>query len=141
MTHTNPTVFAAGCIVVHRSADGPRLLLIHDRHGAWTFPKGHLDAGESSAQAAIREVYEETGITGTLGALVASITYPVTKKGQSQIKQVDFYLLSTEQTTVHLQAEEGIDDYRWATPAEALALVSYPQVNAVVQQALTHLSH
>ena len=139
MTNNTPTVFAAGCIVVHQSTDGPRLLLIHDRHGAWSFPKGHLDAGESSTQAAIREVYEETGITGMLGALVASITYPVTKKGQVHIKQVDFYLLTTTQTTVQLQAEEGIDAYQWVTPAEALALVTYPQVNAVLQQALTHL--
>jgi 8-oxo-dGTP diphosphatase len=139
MTNTMPTVFAAGCIVVYRDTDGPRLLLIHDRHGAWTFPKGHLDAGESSAQAAIREVYEETGITGTLGALVASITYPVTKKGQEHLKQVDFFLMATDQLTVHLQAEEGIDDYRWVTPAEAQSLISYPQVNMVVQQALAHL--
>lgn len=139
MIHPSPTVFAAGCIVVRQSATGPLLLLIHDRHGAWSFPKGHLDAGESSTQAAIREVYEETGITGMLGALVASITYPVTKKGQVHIKQVDFYLLTTTQTTVQLQAEEGIDAYQWVTPAEALALVTYPQVNAVLQQALTHL--
>ncbi len=139
MTHATPTVFAAGCIVVRQSASGPLLLLIHDRHGAWSFPKGHLDAGESSAQAAVREVYEETGITGSLGALVASITYPVTKKGRNHLKQVDFYLLFTEQTSVHLQAEEGIDAYQWVTPAEALALVTYPQVNTVLQQALTHL--
>jgi hypothetical protein len=47
--------------------------------------------------------------------------------------------MATDQLTVHLQAEEGIDDYRWVTPAEAQSLISYPQVNMVVQQALAHL--
>jgi hypothetical protein len=59
---------AAGCVIFNATPDGPRILLIFDQYGQWTFPKGHLEAGETSAAAAIREVYEETGIQGELGA-------------------------------------------------------------------------
>src|SRR5262245_60003383 len=84
---------AAGCIV-YRYDRGPLLiLLIRDRYGRWTMPQGHLQPGESAAQAAVREVFEETPGDGALGPLVARIAYTVTKKGQPSPKQVTFFLL------------------------------------------------
>ena len=54
---------AAGCVVYARDAAGAlSLLLIHDQYDCWTIPKGHLEDGESDAEAAVREVWEETGI-------------------------------------------------------------------------------
>ena len=38
-------------------------LVIRDRYGQWGLPKGHLEDGESSKQAALREVNEETGLS------------------------------------------------------------------------------
>ena len=39
------------------------LLLIRDPYGKWGLPKGHVENGESSREAALREVREETGLT------------------------------------------------------------------------------
>ena len=47
-----------GCIVVHES----RILLVRGRRGLWSTPGGHLDFGETPAQAAARETLEETGV-------------------------------------------------------------------------------
>ena len=69
-------VFSAGGIVVRPDDDpvsgfnetGSKkdrslvLVIQHSKHKGWDFPKGHLEAGESSEQAALREVMEETGI-------------------------------------------------------------------------------
>ena len=41
---------------------GPRFLLIKDSYDNWGFPKGHLEDGESPAEAATRETAEETGL-------------------------------------------------------------------------------
>lgn len=48
-----------------------------DRHGTllWSLPKGHVEPGESPEQAAVREVAEETGITGRIVAPLGTIDY------------------------------------------------------------------
>jgi len=127
---------AAGCVIFNATPDGLRILVIFDQYGQWTFPKGHLEAGETSAEAAIREVYEETGIQGELGALVQTIYYDVVKKGRTLPKQVDFFVMHTTQSTVTLQASEGISDYRWVDAATAHELLSYDQMKAVLMAAL-----
>lgn len=127
---------AAGCVIFNETSAGQRVLLIFDQYGQWTFPKGHLEAGETSAAAAIREVYEETGVQGALGALVQTIFYDVVKKGRTLRKQVDFFVMHTTQTTVTLQASEGISDYRWVDTATAYDLLSYDQMKSVLTAAL-----
>src|SRR4051812_14012705 len=53
--------FSGGFILFRQTAGGPvYLLLDYGRH--WDYPKGHLEAGESAWQAAVRELREETGI-------------------------------------------------------------------------------
>ena len=42
--------------------------MLKDSYGRWTFPKGHLDEGETTRQAAIREIEEEIGL-GSLRAV------------------------------------------------------------------------
>lgn len=47
--------------------DGPKVLLVHhNATGKWCFPGGHVDAGETPAEAAVREVREETGLVATV---------------------------------------------------------------------------
>ncbi|SRR6266498_518367 len=130
---------AAGCVIYRHDAYGALwLLLIHDRYGKWTLPKGHLKQGEGDAAAAVREVFEETGVRGELGSLISQIEYEVlSKKGQRQLKRVVFFLLRATSTTVTLQAEEGIRAAEWLSPDAALARIGYPQVRDVLARALT----
>ncbi len=53
-------MLSAGVVVVRRDPDCKVLLL--RAYNYWDFPKGGVEAGESSLEAAIREVREETGI-------------------------------------------------------------------------------
>ncbi len=111
MAHRIP--HAAGCVIVRQSDTQLLFLLIRDQYGHWTFPKGHLDDGETSEHAAVREVLEETGVTGELGPHITTIYYDVTKKDRTFRKQVDWYILYTQQVAVSPQAEEGIYEYAW----------------------------
>jgi ADP-ribose pyrophosphatase YjhB (NUDIX family) len=56
-----------------------RLTQLTNRPGAWTLPGGGVEFGEHPEAAALRELEEETGLTGKLGALVgvSSTTGPV----------------------------------------------------------------
>lgn len=133
---------AAGCVVYrYDEAHAPLILLIHDKYGRWTLPKGHLKAGESEAAAAVREVREETGVAGELGALVARIDYVVRKHGVPCDKRVAFFLLRAAGDAATAQAEEGIRAVAWHTSHEAMGLIGYPQVRDVLARALPMLEN
>ena len=128
---------AAGCVVYHRDQGSLLLLLIRDKYGRWTLPKGHLEQGESEQAAALREVMEETSLSGELGPLIAVIGYTVySKRGLPRQKQVTFFLLHADSLEAHPQAEEGISAAEWFAPAAALEQVSYAQVRDVLARGL-----
>ena len=54
--------FSAGGIVVKRQGRGFDVLLIKDSYGRWSWPKGHIERDEKSADAALREIEEEVGL-------------------------------------------------------------------------------
>jgi 8-oxo-dGTP pyrophosphatase MutT (NUDIX family) len=57
--------------------DGTRLLLGHaTRSPRWDIPKGLIEAGESPAEAAVRELLEETGLNVAAAALIPLGTHP-----------------------------------------------------------------
>jgi 8-oxo-dGTP pyrophosphatase MutT (NUDIX family) len=87
----------------HRSAGGlivrgdpPEILLISTHNGRrWQLAKGHIEAGETAAQAAVREVREETGVTGRVLAPLSEIEYWYVEKGALRVhKHVDYFLLA-----------------------------------------------
>lgn len=64
-------------IVVIARDQGGRILLVHDRDsGSWTLPGGIIEPGESPADAALREVWEETHVLARLTHIVAVVGGP-----------------------------------------------------------------
>ncbi len=59
----------------------------------WSLPKGHLEEGETSEQAAVREVHEETGIMGTILAPIGPVDYWFIADGRRVHKTVHHFLL------------------------------------------------
>lgn len=87
----------------HRSAGGlvvrgDEVLLISTQNGKrWQLPKGHIEEGETAAEAAVREVREETGVTGRVVAELPGIEYWYVERGARRIhKRVDYFLLEYE---------------------------------------------
>ncbi|WP_240930376.1 NUDIX hydrolase [Isoptericola sp. BMS4] len=73
-----PDVVAAGAVVWRRRRGRLQVQLVHrPRYDDWSWPKGKLDAGETTAVAAVREVAEETGHPVVLGVPLPSLEYPV----------------------------------------------------------------
>ncbi|HEU4910749.1 MAG TPA: NUDIX hydrolase [Actinomycetes bacterium] len=88
---------SAGGLVVDRS-DGRALVALIgrlDRRGRllWSLPKGHLEAGESTEDAAVREVEEETGIRGRVVASLGTIDYWFVAEDRRIHKTVHHFLL------------------------------------------------
>lgn len=118
--------------------DGERtfFLVIRDSYRNWGFPKGHLEAGEEPARAALREVNEETGLAALeVRALVDVIDWSFRFRGRLVHKTCHFFLIETSDRRTAPQRAEGITACRWATFEQAVELVSYANARAVLQQA------
>jgi len=87
---------AGGLVLDVRSASANAALIARrDRRGRllWSLPKGHVEGGETNEQAAVREVAEETGVTGLIVAPLGTIDFWFVT-GRSRIhKTVHHYLL------------------------------------------------
>jgi ADP-ribose pyrophosphatase YjhB (NUDIX family) len=59
----------------------------------WSLPKGHLEGGETAEQAAVREVAEETGISGTIVGELGTIDFWFIADGRRIHKTVHHFLL------------------------------------------------
>lgn len=90
--------YSAGGLVISRSGATPAAAIIgrNDRRGRllWSLPKGHIEAGETAAQAAVREVEEETGIIGTVVAPLGKIDYWFVADGRRVHKTVTHFLMN-----------------------------------------------
>jgi len=95
-------IFSAGGIVlrlrsgssIHQNKSEWEVLVTqHSAHKGWDFPKGHIEAGESSEQAAIREVKEETGVKAEVVEKVAKSEYFYYESGERVFKTVTFFLM------------------------------------------------
>lgn len=102
---------AAGGVVVSRAHE---VLLIY-RNGKWDLPKGKVEPDEEIADAALREVEEECGISGLkLGEIAARSfhTYPL--DGRWVLKRTTWYMMKHDgKGELVPQTEEGITDTRW----------------------------
>ena len=110
-------VEAAGGVVVN---DCGEWLMIH-RNGRWDLPKGHLEAGESLAACAEREIAEETGIVARVERPLCETlhAYWFAKTARWELKRTHWFRLrSAGAGTPAPQTEEGIERVSWCAPAE-----------------------
>ena len=81
--------------IVFRRKDGQVTILVtqSSAHDGWIFPKGHLEHGETSSDAALREVKEETGVDARIVERVGTIRYVFRARGRQVTKTALFYLM------------------------------------------------
>src|SRR5262245_35291158 len=124
---------AGGVVYRWDEAIGCLVLLIQDKYGVWTLPKGHVEPGETLEAAAGREIFEETGVYCRVEALIAQVEYPVYKKGRWRDKRVVYFLAAALSSATTPATDEGISEVHWFRPAEALASIGYVQVREVLR--------
>jgi 8-oxo-dGTP pyrophosphatase MutT (NUDIX family) len=129
--------------VVYRIQNGRlEVLLIHDRFGYISIPKGHLENDETVEEAALREIEEETGIRGKIvGEPLGVIEYDYRLGGRSGRKNVTYFLVEAVSGETAAQLEE-IRDVMWYpldTVSELHKKRGYENNQAIIEEAVNRL--
>lgn len=91
----------------------------------WTFPKGHLDPGETAEQAALREVLEETGWEAEILSDLYTARYSFVRGDAEVDKDVRWFLVKRVGGDGIPKTPDEVLDMRWMTLEEAARDMSY----------------
>ncbi|MEX0911871.1 MAG: NUDIX hydrolase [Gemmatimonadota bacterium] len=127
---------SAGGVIYRWADEVPHVLLIRDAYSNWGLPKGHVEDGETTAAAALREVTEETGLTELiLGPRLATIDWYFHSRGDLIHKYCHFYLIESPIGEPEPQLDEGITACRWLPYSAAIEKISYANARDVLRSA------
>jgi 8-oxo-dGTP pyrophosphatase MutT (NUDIX family) len=139
--------FSAGGVLVRTIRGRPMLAAIRPQgrpEGLWALPKGNIDPGETPDQTAVREVWEETGVQGSLVEKLGDVRYVYTRRdGERTFKIVSFFLLRAGRGRIG-EIDEAmrreVAEARWLPLEEAPRLLAYKGERAMAQKALDRLA-
>ena len=132
--------FAAGGIVIV----GNKILLVKNRlreefkknysSGFWGFPKGHLEEGEKPSEAAVREVFEETGFEVKIvnNKPVAESRYKIERSGEILQKTVWFYEMEVVEPFKN-EPDDEIDEIALVDFESALNLLTHEEDRKILK--------
>lgn len=130
--------YSAGGLVVDLDGEVPLGALIGrtDRTGRllWSLPKGHIEPGETAEQAAVREVEEETGVSGEIIAELGTIAFWFVADGRRIHKTVRHYLLRATGGELS-NADIEVTEVAWVPLPEIRAQLAYPDERGLVDAA------
>lgn len=118
--------YTAGGIVLNKEG---LVLVVNQNGNSWSLPKGHIDDGEDKLQAAIREIYEESGISELelIKELGSYERYRIGLDGRddkSELKKIFMFLFKTKQDALK-PIDPTNPEARWVKKEEVADLLTH----------------
>jgi len=130
---------SGGAVVAIRDGVAHVAMIATRGRSRWGLPKGAVTKGETSEQAALREVNEETGLEAKIVKPLDTIEY-FFRAGDALIrKRVDFYLMLHTGGTLTPQLSE-VDDVEWVPLSEAIERASFDSERKLLEIAQQELA-
>jgi 8-oxo-dGTP pyrophosphatase MutT (NUDIX family) len=131
--------FSAGGVVVRRIEERPFVVVVRVRDAILALPKGHPSGGESAADAARREVREETGVEAELVEKLGDVRYWYARDGERVLKNVAFFLFTYRSGDV-ADHDHEVEEALWIPLEEAPERLAYKGEREMAESALSRLA-
>jgi 8-oxo-dGTP pyrophosphatase MutT (NUDIX family) len=131
--------FSAGGLVIRNLRGRPHLAVVRVRDQILALPKGHPEPGESTQDAALREVREETGLEATQVEKLGDMRYWYARDGDRVLKIVSFFLLRYRSGRLEDHDHE-VEEALWIPLEEAPARLAYRGEKEMAETALSRLA-
>jgi 8-oxo-dGTP pyrophosphatase MutT (NUDIX family) len=138
---SNHTEVSSGGFVISKSDPTLVALMARFNRGGkleWCIPKGHLEQDETSEQAALREVFEETGLEAQIIQHLGEVNYQFIQDGSKISKTVHVYLM--QQTGGELSFDKDphkeASELEWVQVSELLARLSHGNEKRIAKVAI-----
>ena len=140
LSETVVEVSAGGFVLSNSDPELVALMARFNRGGKleWCIPKGHLEPGESKEQAAVREVFEETGLVASVTDYLGEVNYQFNQSGKSVTKTVHVYLMehvSGDLSMAHDPHHEA-SELAWVKISDLIARLSHGNEKKIAKVAL-----
>ena len=124
---------SSGGVLVHKVNGVTKALLIRVRKDKFELPKGHIENDETATDAALREIIEETGITGEIFVerFLKTISYEFESDGQKVKKEVQYFCIASKGQLNFGVKPKRTREIRWISREE---LNSIPLINSELRE-------
>jgi 8-oxo-dGTP pyrophosphatase MutT (NUDIX family) len=128
--------YSAGGIVFY----GDKVLVLQNRRGDNVFPKGHVEEGETVAEAALREVEEESGVKASIVVPLGTTEYKFfwPEERNWRVKLVSWFLMETDHDHVRGDGLEIVSG-RFADVSDVAGLLTYDLDRETLKTAVQEL--
>ena len=125
---------SAGAVLFNETKSGKIFLLLNYPSGHWDFVKGNIEKGETLQQTVVREIREETGITGVefIDGFEDKIEYHYQRDGDLVHKEVIFFLAKTKTIDVKISHEHL--GFAWLSFNEALKKLTFKNAKNIMDK-------
>jgi len=134
---------AGGVVFRHREGSIEVALIAVKGSKVWTLPKGIIDHGEDTRTTAVREIMEETGLSGNIIDDLGEKSYWFYQKDNNwkYKKTVTYFLLEYTGGNIEDYDEREVEEARWFNIDDAIKQVSYKSDREVLEKAKEKLAH
>lgn len=120
---------SCGCIVIKDN----NALLIKNNYGNWSFPKGHVEKGESEQETAIRETKEETNIDVEI---ISDKKYSIKYSPKENVEKEVIFFIAKPLSKKLKKSEKEVYDLGFFNFREVMQLLSYEDIKEIFREFL-----